>query len=192
MRAVFVVRDNVLHRRDIEEAYLAAIANAKTEIVIANSYFLPGIRFRRALIEAQQRGVRVILLLQAHVEYLLLDYATHALYSAFLQHGIEIYEYHKSFMHSKVAVIDRHWSTVGSSNIDPFSLLLAREANVIVMDRLFGAELRADLERTITNGAHKIRPERWEREQIIKRIFYWLVYGLVRFTLGLLGYPDKR
>ncbi|MEQ1602875.1 MAG: cardiolipin synthase ClsB [Methylophilaceae bacterium] len=192
MRAAFVIRDNVLHRNDIEEAYLEAIINAQTEIVIANSYFLPGLRFRRALIEAQQRGVRVILLLQARVEYRLLDYASHALYSAFLRQGIEIYEYHKSFMHSKVAVIDHHWVTVGSSNIDPFSLLLAREANVIICDDQFGAELRADIECTITKGSRKIRPERWKRERIIKRFFYWLVYGLLRFVLGILGYPDKR
>lgn len=192
MRAAFVIRDNVLHRNDIEEAYLEAIENAKHEIVIANSYFLPGLRFRRALMEAQQRGVRVILLLQARVEYWLLDYASHALYSAFLRHGIEIYEYHKSFMHSKVAVIDGYWATVGSSNIDPFSLLLAREANVIIQDAVFGAELRADLECAIANNSRKVRPERWKRGQWSKRFFSWVVYGLVRFTLGMLGYPDRR
>ena len=68
------------------------------------------------------------------MEYVLLHYASRALYGAFLDAGIEIHEYHKSFLHAKVAVIDRHWATVGSSNIDPFSLLLAREANVVIED----------------------------------------------------------
>ena len=139
MRAAFVVRDNLRHRRDIEEAYLEAIGAAQQEILLANAYFLPGRRFRRALADAAQRGVQVTVLLQGRVEYRLLHHATQALYGALLGGGIRIFEYHQSFLHAKVAVIDGRWSTVGSSNIDPFSLLLAREANVIVADARFGA-----------------------------------------------------
>jgi len=192
VRAAFVVRDNIWHRRDIEKAYLAAIENAQSEIVIANSYFLPGIRFRRALIAARSRGVRVVLLLQARVEYVVIDFASHALYSNFLRHGIEIYEYHKSFMHSKVAVIDNQWSTVGSSNIDPFSLLLAREVNIVVQDSDFAATLRADIERSIEDGAHKVEPEEWVRGHTVRRFISWIVYGLVRLALGVIGYPNEH
>ena len=77
-RAAFVVRDNIGHRRDIEEAYLEAIGRARTEILIANAYFLPGLAFRRALFDAARRGVRVTLLLQGKVEYILQHYATRA------------------------------------------------------------------------------------------------------------------
>lgn len=122
MQAAFVVRDNFKHRRDIENAYLLAIASAKSEIIIANAYFLPGLRFRHALRDAASRGVVVKLLLQQRTEYKFLDYATRALYSALLSQNIQIYEYHKSHMHSKVAVIDENLAIVGSSNIDPFSL----------------------------------------------------------------------
>ena len=146
-RAAFLVRDNLWHRNDIEDAYLDAIGRARSEILIASSYFFPGLRFRRALAEAAARGVRVILLLQGRVEYRLLHYASRALYGALLDAGVEIHEYHKSFLHAKVAVIDRRWATVGSSNIDPFSLLLAREANVVVDDEAFASELRASLQR---------------------------------------------
>src|SRR5581483_5597855 len=135
--AAFLVRDNFRHRRDIEEAYLDSIVGAREEIVIACAYFLPGKRFRRALCEAAQRGVRVILLLQGKVEYLLLHFASHALYRQLLEAGVIIYEYRLSFLHAKVAVVDGHWATVGSSNLDPFSILLAREANVVVEDRFF-------------------------------------------------------
>jgi cardiolipin synthase len=90
--AKFVIRDNLRHRRDIEHAYLAAIRIAKDEILIANSYFFPGIRFRRALIAASRRGVRVTLILQARVEYVLLHYAIRALYGQLLAAGIAIEE----------------------------------------------------------------------------------------------------
>jgi cardiolipin synthase len=189
--AAFLIRDNVLHRRDIEHAYLAAIARAKSEIIIANAYFLPGRHFRHALISAARRGVRVKLLLQGRMEYLLM-FATHSFYSMFLGHGIEIYEYRKSFMHSKVAVIDSKWATVGSSNIDPFSLLLAREANVVVQDEAFATELRLDIERGIEEGASQIKLEPWQRGHIFKRAVSWAMYGVMRLMLGLIGYPNKH
>ena len=191
MWAAYVVRDNVLHRRDIEQAYLTAIQDARTEIIIANSYFLPGVRFRRALADAVQRGVRVVLLLQERTEYWLLDHAAHALYGNLLATGIEIHEYHVSFMHSKVAVIDGHWATVGSSNIDPFSLLLAREANVVVDDVGFAAELREDIEHMMRTGANRVQPEYWSHGHWLRRMAAWVVYGLVRFSMGVIGYPER-
>lgn len=192
MRAAFVMRDNIWHRRDIEQAYLSAIESAHSEIIIANSYFLPGIRFRRALIAAAARGVRVVVLLQARVEYLLLDYASHALYGQLLTGGIEIHEYHASFMHSKVAVIDNHWATVGSSNIDPFSLLLSREANIVVLNHAFANELRQDIEAALRTGAHRVHPEEWGRTSWARRFLSWCTYGLIRFMLGIMGYSDKH
>jgi cardiolipin synthase A/B len=192
MWAAYVVRDNFLHRRDIEEAYLAAIESARSEIIIANAYFLPGKVFRRALAGAARRGVRVVLLLQARVEYWMLDYASRALYQSFLVSGIEIYEYHTSFMHSKVAVIDRRWATVGSSNIDPISLWLAREANIVVDDSEFASQLREDLEQSIQNGARAVFLHDWNKVGRLRRSKVWLVYNLVRLLMGVVGLPDKR
>ena len=156
MEAAFVIRDNLRHRRDIENAYLAALERAHTEVIIANAYFLPGRRFRRALADATARGVSVTILLQGRIEYLLLHYATQALYPALLAKGIRIFEYRRSFLHAKVAVIDQAWATVGSSNIDPFSLLLAREGNVIVRDARFCDDLTRRLARTMGNGASEL------------------------------------
>jgi cardiolipin synthase len=76
------VRDNLRHRADIEEAYLQAIGAANEEIILAAAYFFPGVRFRHALVDAAARGVRVMLLLQARVEYVLLHYASRARYGA--------------------------------------------------------------------------------------------------------------
>ena len=180
-----------MHRRDIEEAYLKAIAHAKIEIIIANAYFVPGRRFRKALLDASARGVAVKLLLQGRLEYFAM-FATHAFYSVFLQNNIEIFEYRKSFMHSKVAVIDGEWATVGSSNIDPFSLLLAREANVVVADKMFALELRADILKTIQNGAIRISHEAWRHRNLGGRFASWLAYGVLRLFLGIIGYSNEQ
>lgn len=190
-RAAFLLRDNLRHRRDIEQAYLQAIESAQDEIIIANAYFLPGWRFRRALIDAATRGVRVTLLLQGRIEYVLLHYASRALYGPLLQAGVHIYEYQRSFLHAKVAVIDSCWSTVGSSNIDPFSLALAREANVVVYDAGFGQQLRASLMQALESGAQVVLRSRWVHQPWWRRVPIWIGYGLARLLMGLAGYGDS-
>lgn len=191
IKAAFVLRDNVLHRRDIENAYLAAITHAHQEIIIANAYFVPGRRFRKALLNAAKRGVKVKLLLQGRMEYFLM-FATHAFYGVFLDHGIEIFEYRKGYMHSKVAVIDSEWATVGSSNIDPFSLLLAREANVMVKDKVFASELHEDIRLFIQDNTYQILPKEWSSGYSFKRFISWFAYGIVRFFVGLIGYSKGQ
>jgi len=191
-RAAFVTRDNMGHRREIERAYLEAIGRARSEILIANAYFFPGQPFRWALMDAAARGVRVILLLQGKVEYVLQHYASRALYGAFLDAGIEVHEYFKSFLHAKVAVIDRRWSTVGSSNIDPFSLVLAREANVVIDDEAFAAQLRESLLAAMNEGATQVRRERWRSQPLPLRFLTWGCYGLVRLLTGVFAYGRAR
>ena len=191
MQAAFVLRDNLLHRNDIEDAYLSAINAAKFEIIIANAYFVPGRQFRKALLNAAKRGVKIELLLQGRMEYFLM-FATHAFYSVFLKNGVQIFEYRKSFMHCKVAVIDGDWSTVGSSNIDPFSMMLAREANIMVQDKAFANELRTDILESIREGAFKISAQEWSHGNKLKRFLSWLVYGLVRLFMGVIGYSNER
>jgi len=186
--AKFIIRDNLRHRRDIEQAYLAAIRAAKREIVIANSYFFPGITFRRELVEAVERGVAVTLILQAKVEYVLLHFASRAMYGQLLLAGVVIQEYHKSMLHAKVAVIDDRWATVGSSNIDPYSLLFAREANIVVRDRGFATELRAELGAMIESGSQRVIHQDWQSRSRLYKAAIWIAYGIVRVAMGLLGY----
>ena len=187
-RAAFLVRNNIRHRRDIEDAYLQAIEQAHNEIILANAYFLPGLNFRHALLDAARRGVRVVLLLQGRNDHRLLHSAAHALYGSFLDAGIEIHEYRKSLMHAKVGVIDAHWATVGSSNLDPFSLLLSMEANVLVDDEHFALELRQSLEQAINTGARRIIEISWKTKSTKLRLANWLSYGVVRFMIGIAGY----
>jgi cardiolipin synthase A/B len=184
----FLVRDNLRHRRDIEQAYLAAIAAARHEIIIANAYFLPGLRFRHALLDAARRGVRVVLMLQGRVDHPLQHYATRSLYDELLGAGVEIHEYHASFMHAKVAVVDGDWATVGSSNIDPFSLWLAREANLAVHDAGFAAALRTSLLHEMVWGARLVVPAVWRSQGIWMRMLARASYGMVRVLTGLIGF----
>ena len=184
-----VLRDNVRHRRDIERAYLRAIAGAQNEVIIANAYFLPGRLFRRALVHAAQRGVRVVLLLQGKVEYRLQHYATLALYGRLLHAGVEIYEYHASFLHAKVAVVDGEWATLGSFNIDPFSLFLAREANLVVRDRSFAEALRDSLMTAIAREGRRVE---LAQATLFVRLVARLSYGLMRFIVGVLGITKRH
>jgi cardiolipin synthase len=186
VRAAFVVRDNFAHRRDIERVYLAALVRARDEILIANAYFLPGHRFRKLLKKAAARGVRVRLLVQGHTDHPFFQAAARALYRDLLAAGVEIHEYQASELHAKVAVVDGHWATVGSSNIDPFSLLLAREANVVVDDAAFARDLQQRLQQAIGQSA-TLAPADWQRRAWPRRMLSWLAYSSVRLIVGLSG-----
>ncbi len=192
VQAALLLRDNLAHRHDIEYAYLDAVRSARGEILIANAYFLPGRRFSKALLLAAQRGVKVSLLLQGRSDHLLFHYATQALYDRMLAAGVRVFEYDRAELHAKVAVIDEDWATVGSSNIDPFSLLLAREANVVVRDPGFAAELRASLVETISAAAREVRVEDQRQRSWRARLASVLAYSLVRFMLGVTRYGGKQ
>ena len=137
-------------------------------------------------------GVSVTLILQAKVEFRLLRYATKALYGQLLAGGVHIVEYERSFMHAKVAVVDGSWATVGSSNIDPFSLLLAREANVFVRDAEFAGSLRAELLKLEQHGGRAVQRAVWEERGLAARMLNWIAYGLVRAMTGWLGGRASR
>lgn len=192
LRAAYLIRDNLRHRHDIENAYLDAIGRAREEVIIANAYFFPGRRFRQALVEAAARGVKVTLLLQGLADHPVQQYATRALYPFFLERGIRLFEYHRSVLHAKVAVVDGYWVTVGSSNIDAFSLLLAREANVVVEDAGFAAILRSSLDAAMTDGARELRRSDWTRLPRFRRLLSWLAYQGVRLAIGIAGFGGKH
>lgn len=191
-RAQFVTRDNLRNRRAIENAYLQAIEAARSEILIANAYFLPGRRFRRALLDAVGRGVRVRLLLQGRREYGFVHAAMRALYGSFLDAGIEIDDYLAAYLHAKVAVIDGEWATVGSSNIDPFSLFFSREANVVVHDREFAGRLRESLLDALHRGSVRIVPQVWAQRPWFEKIVAWMAFQAGRIFVGLTGYADRE
>jgi cardiolipin synthase len=186
-KAALVLRDNLRNRHSIERAYRKAIGRARQDIIIANAYFLPGGKLRRALMRAARRGVRVTLLLQGKYEYFMQYHAARPVYGALLAAGVEIHEYSTSFLHAKVAVVDGHWATVGSSNLDPLSLLLAREANIVVEDKAFAGELSARLHEAVARHGERIDPAIYSQRPLGRRIQGWMAYALMRLALLLTG-----
>ena len=192
VRAALVLRDNVRNRARIEKTYLRAIGSARHEVIIANAYFVPGRKLRKALLMAARRGVRVRLLLQGRYEYFMQYHAARPVYGALLEAGVEIHEYAPSFLHAKVAVVDamgdRPWATVGSSNLDPLSLLLAREANVVVEDAAFACDLRQRLVHAMQHAGHRMDPARYAGRPLRQRVLDRLAFGLMRLALWLTGH----
>ena len=154
--AIFVTRDNRLHTTDIERHYRIAIRAARSRVVIANAYFFPGYRLLKDLRRAARRGVRVRLILQGEPDMAIVKIAANMLYHHLLSAGVQIFEYCEKPLHGKVAVSDSEWSTVGSSNLDPLSLSLNLEANVVIRDRAFNQGLGDRLEHLIAHGCKQI------------------------------------
>jgi cardiolipin synthase len=157
--AMFVVRDNGEHSSDIERHYRIAIRAARHRVVIANAYFFPGYRFMRELRRAARRGVEVSLILQGQPDMQIVKTAATMLYHQLLVTGVRIYEYGERPLHGKVALMDDEWATVGSSNLDPLSLALNLEANVIIRDRAFNQGLYDRLELMMRRSCTQVEPE---------------------------------
>jgi cardiolipin synthase len=186
-RAALVLRDNLRHRTQIELAYRRAIGRARHEVIIANAYFVPGRKMRDALISAAARGVKVLLLLQGRYEYFMQYYAARPIYGALLRAGVEIHEYSPSFLHAKVAVIDGRWATVGSSNLDPLSLLLAREANVVIEDEVFAHALRSRLLHAMANEGAAMDPAQFALRPLRQRALEMVALAVMRLALAIQG-----
>lgn len=144
-RMLLCERDNEEHTTDIEEQYLLAIRNATQRITIANAYFFPSYRFLRELRNAARRGVKVTLILQGQPDMPFVRVCSRLTYTYLLRDGVKIHEYTQRALHGKVALIDREWSTVGSSNLDPLSLALNLEVNLFIRDQQLNQHLHEHL-----------------------------------------------
>ena len=185
--AAFIVRDNLRHRATIQRAYLQALGLARKKAILANPYFAPGRKLRRALISAASRGVDVTLLLGVG-QFRLQDAVAHSYYPKLMKHGVKIVEYRRTQLHAKVAVVDEEWATVGSSNFDGLSLFVNQEANVVIKDAAFASELTLHLEQGVADGV-LINAEDYDNQPWYRRAWYGAVYlmyrGLMRVvTLG--------
>ncbi len=186
--AALLLRDNLRHRHDIERAYLKAVGEARHEVVIANAYFIPGRKLRRALALAVGRGVRVRLLSQGKYETFFQYHAARPVYHWLLSAGVEIHEYAPSALHAKVAVVDNRWATVGSTNLDPLSLLLAREANVVTTDHHFAHSLRNRLDRLMREEGTPLSLTTLQQRPLWQRLLDRVAFGLMRAMLFLTGH----
>ena len=167
-------------RHRIRKSYLKAIHAARETIIIANAYFLPGLKVRRALTRAVRRGVRVRILLPRDSDIPVVAWASRFLFAGMMRRGIELYEWSESMLHAKVAVVDSVWSTVGSYNLDQRSLRSNLEANVVLLDEQFGSQLHADLCADI-DRSERILPTIWSRRSLAERLRAWFFYQFRSF-----------
>lgn len=175
-QALFVWRDNDDHRDTIERYYLKMLANAKKEVIIANAYFFPGYRLLHAMRNAARRGVRVRLVVQGEPDMPIVKVGARLLYNYLVKGGVEVYEYLRRPLHGKVALMDDHWATVGSSNLDPLSLSLNLEANLIIHDQQFNQTLRENLTHLIEEDCQRV-----DKSLMPKRTWWNLGKGVVVF-----------
>ena len=187
-QALFVWRDNDRHRDDIERYYLKMLSNAKQEVIIANAYFFPGYRLLHAMRNAARRGVKVKLIVQGEPDMPIVKVGARLLYNYLVKGGVEVYEYLRRPLHGKVALMDDHWATVGSSNLDPLSLSLNLEANLIVYDLNFNQRLRENLTQLISEDCQQVD------ETLIPKRTWWnlgksvVVFHFLRHFPALVGW----
>ncbi|WP_336997321.1 cardiolipin synthase ClsB [Leclercia sp. M50] len=187
-QALFVWRDNEEHRDDIERHYLKMLTNARREVIIANAYFFPGYRLLHAMRNAARRGVRVKLIVQGEPDMPIVTVGARLLYNYLVKGGVEIYEYRRRPLHGKVALMDDHWVTVGSSNLDPLSLSLNLEANLIIHDREFNQTLRDNLTAIIAEDCVRVD------ESMVPKRTWWnlgksvVVFHFLRHFPALVGW----
>ena len=177
---IFVTRDNRKHATDIERLYRVAIRASQHRIIIANAYFFPGYRLLKELRKAARRGVEVRLILQGEPDMAIVKTAASMLYHHLLSAGVLIYEYYERPLHGKVAVFDDTLSTVGSSNLDPVSLALNLEANVLIKDRAFNQHLTERLEYLISNSCTQILISDIKKSGRWRVIFSFFLFHLLR------------
>lgn len=161
---LFVWRDNDEHRDDIEQHYIDMLRSAKKEVIIANAYFFPGYKLLREMRSAAQRGVSVKLIVQGEPDMPIVKVGAELLYNYLVGGGVEIYEYIRRPLHAKIAIQDDYWSTVGSSNLDPLSLSLNLEANLIVHDRTFNEIVRSKLNRLLQEDCKRVEESQLPRQ----------------------------
>lgn len=143
-------------KRDIEFNFRHEISKAKSEVLLLQSYFLPWPSFYFSLKRAVKRGVRVILVLPKISDVPLFHLATQFYYEKLLKAGIEIWEWPSTVLHAKLALIDGHWMSIGSFNINFTSRYGNVEVNLDILNATFVAETRRYLETGIFPLCQKI------------------------------------
>jgi len=160
--------------------YVSAITFAEYSIHMTNSYFIPDDQIVKALTDAAESGVDVKIILPGITDSQLALYAQRYHYSKLLKSGVKIYEHSTSLLHAKTAVVDKVWSTVGSTNMDFLSLLNNDEVNAVILNREFAVEMEKMFDRDLANSK-QIQWEEWKNRPLLPRVREWFVNLFVRW-----------
>lgn len=189
-----IIRNDWLKRKnEISKTYISIIQNAKKEVVIVGSYFLPGRRLSNALKNAAKRGVKIKIILSGISDLPIVMWATNYVYTSFLKQGIELFEWKKSVLHGKLAVVDNKRTTIGSYNLNQLSSYGSIEMNVEINSVVFSKNLSAHLIDIIKQCDSITFETLTVRNRIFTRLKNWLAYRLIRIALIIVTYiPYKR
>jgi cardiolipin synthase len=160
--------------------YVSAIAFSEYSIHMTNSYFIPDDQIIKALTDAAERGVDVKIILPGITDSQLALYAQRYYYSELLKSGVKLYEHSTSLLHAKTAVVDKVWSTVGSTNMDYLSLLSNDEVNAVILSHEFAVEMEKMFVRDLENS-RQIQWDEWKKRPFLPRIREWFVKLFVRW-----------
>lgn len=178
--------DRLRRKNQISGSYLQAIQNAKKSIYITGSYFLPGTKLRKALIKAAKHGVEVHLIMAGVSDVPVFQSATRWLYDLLFRNGIKIYEWEKSVLHGKVAVVDDNWSTIGSFNLNHLSAYGSIELNIDVLDEQFSKSFQLHLKSVIETGCKQVFPIHQNNHWTAK-LKRWAAYQFTRTSIKIVA-----
>lgn len=138
----------------------AAINDARKQILLTASYFVPPESLIMSLQTVARQGVRVRLVLSGKSTFFWTLAAGRSYYESLLRAGVEIYEYQHGLMHAKTITVDGEWSLVGTANFDTRSLYLNFEVGVAVYDASIAKQLEEQFERDVERS-RQISLDEW-------------------------------
>lgn len=147
---------------------ISAIVNSETNVYITDAYFAPDHQMRRALADAARRGVDVRLLLPSHSDEPFIVSAQRSHYHHLLKAGVKIYEWNGAMLHAKTATIDGVWSTVGTSNLDWWSIARNNEVNAVILSHHFGDEMNLMFKNDLEDSTN-IKLAQWRKRSLAER-----------------------
>ncbi|MET0760663.1 MAG: phospholipase D-like domain-containing protein [Flavobacterium sp.] len=193
IRVSILQNDWLKKKNEINNAYIKSIRNAKKEIIIVGSYFLPGRKLIGALKKASQNKATIKLILSGISDVPMLRGASLHFYSKILRYNIEIYEWDKSVMHGKAAVIDSHWTTIGSFNLNNLSSYGSIEMNVEINSVAFSKMYLSHLNQIISQCRRVTLESLIKEQRYFSEYLNWLYFWLIRIITVVLTYlPYKR
>ncbi len=185
--------DWVRRKNEISATYIEMLRNAKEQVVILCSYFLPGRVIRKQLSIAAGRGVSIKIITAGSSDIQVSKYAEKYMYDWLLRNEIEIYEYLPNVLHGKIAVSDGQWMTVGSYNINNISAYASIELNMNVRDAAFTKEVETLLQQIIDRDCVRITEENHaQTKNIFKQFARWVSYEFIRLTVYLFTFYFKH
>lgn len=168
-----------VHQRYIYYEFLRAIKSANRYIYLMTPYFVPTMKFSRALKKAVARGVEVRLMVPRKNNHIIVDHASRSYYGIGLSSGIRIFEYGPDMIHGKAAVIDDEWASVGSSNLDNLSFLLNYEGNLFSADKDFVSAVRQHFD-DLSHRAVELSLDVWKRRPFVQKLLELLTWPFHR------------